>query len=113
MTTSTPCLTAPGIRRRGRAWVITLGDTPRGQDLATVVRAVDGIAAKDAALVVDAGAVTSADDTLVEWLATVGRRLPLCVAAPSPAVRTLLRSRAGRSVPSASCMGEALDTVGI
>ncbi|MFE7383330.1 hypothetical protein ACFU9F_23515 [Streptomyces zhihengii] len=112
--TATPCFTAPGIRRRGRAWVITLGDTPRGPALDSVARTVDGIAAKDAALVVDAGAVTSADDSLVEWLTDVGRRLPLCVAAPSPAVRTLLRgSGAGRSVPSASCMGEALDTVGI
>ncbi|WP_147989744.1 hypothetical protein [Streptomyces sp. t39] len=115
MTASTPCITAPGVRRRGRAWVITLGDAPRGRDLDRVVRTVDDLAsAKDAALVVDAGAVTSADDSLVEWLTAVGRRLPLCVAAPSPTVRTLLhRSGAGRAVPSASCMGEALDTVGI
>lgn len=115
MTAMTACSTAPGIRRRGRAWVITLGDAPRGQALDRVVRTVDGIvSADDAALVVDAGAVTSADDSLVEWLTAVGRRLPLCVAAPSPTVRTLLRSSgAGRSVPSASCMGEALDSVGI
>lgn len=103
------------LRRRGRAWVITLGDDLRAQDLSSVRETVEGCTReKGAPIVIDAGAVTAADQSLIELLTAASGRAPVCVAAPSPAVRRLMGDSGGRcAVLSASCLGEALDVVGM
>lgn len=99
-------------RRRGRAWVVSLGGDLNESTLPPVRETFDGILKETGQpLVVDATAVQSADSKIIDLLLTLQKQATLVVAAPSRPLQELLATAPSR-VPSALSLGEALDLVG-